>query len=592
MNRSLQLNIRRCNPWIGGLLMAGAALAGCAPKTNVSATGNAPAQYQHVFMSVNELWFNTSATAGPDDATWTRFPLNTPVTLDLAGSAGGTLQSITRGLGLGVGAYAQVRLIPVDATAPLLSSASNLGALYNSEADYLDSTGALHQVPLELQNPDKGIGIPTSIQVKGQSTNVFAATASSTSSGTPSAATSSSSSSTSNQPFTLAINLDGATDLVPFAYATATGMLLNPHITAYDASAVGAVQGTLNLAGLSGLAQAGNSTYVNIQVTAESLSADGARHVAINSAPVRSDGTFTLYPLTATSSSSASSSPASYDLVIHGPEIESIIVKGVTVKAGDPSATTPVNIGAITPAGATSFAVNLTNTSTVNPTTTSPLPAGALVGFYQTLPGNGEVPYLIEQQPIDPFSRIFESDKALSRGALRYGTFSSSGSDVTLSSSSPAEGASTYGVGASAPLFTDGALTTTVTAPAPGSSSIILTVPTLSVASGATPNTPVVTISQATPGTFNQGDLIISHDGAIVATAPLDSLLATGTIRSLTIPRLPGGGFSGVFASGLYYVSVRVWNSGNPSGTLKREIYPAALDLRTGSFVNYSLVIN
>jgi hypothetical protein len=221
------------------------------------------------------------------------------------------------------------------------------------------------------------------------------------------------------------------------------------------------------------------------------------------------------------------------------------------------------------------------------------VPAGALVGFYQTLPGNGEVPYLIEAQPIDPFSRTFESDKAIPRGAIHSGTFSSSGSNVTLSNNNPAEGASTYGVGASAPLFADSPLTTTVTAPSPGSSvTTVLTLPILSVASGATPNRPVVTISQATPGTYNQGDLIISHDGAIVATAPLDSLLATGTTRSLTIPGLPGGGASGQFPAGLYYVSVRVWNSAGPSRTLKREIYPAPLDVRNGTFAAYSLAIN
>ncbi len=80
------LNIRRWNPWIGCLLAVSAGLVGCAPKTDVSATGNVPAQYSHVYMSVQELWFNTSATAGPDDTTWTKLPLTTPATVDLATS--------------------------------------------------------------------------------------------------------------------------------------------------------------------------------------------------------------------------------------------------------------------------------------------------------------------------------------------------------------------------------------------------------------------------------------------------------------------------------------------------------------------------
>jgi hypothetical protein len=570
------LNIRRWNPWMGGLLaVVSAALVGCtASKTNVSATGNVPAQYQHVYMSVQAIWFNTSATAGPDDTTWAKFPLTTPVTVDLAAAVDGTLQSITTGLGLGIGTYNQVRLIPVDATATLLTSAHTLGATYNSEVDYLDSAGTAHQVPMELQNPDKGIGVATSVQVKGQATNVLSPSSSSSSTTTPT---------TTNTPFSLAINIDGAKDLVPFTYGSATGMLLNPHVSAYDSSAVGAVTGTLNISGLTGLAVAGNTTFVNIQVTAESLSADGTRHVAVNSAPVHSDGTFTVYPLATTSAS-----PTSYDMVIHGPGIQTIIVKSVAVNVAASSSTTPtpVSIGTLTPIAAISFAVNLTNTAAL-PAGTLALPAGARVGFYQTVPANGEVPYLIDEEPIDPFSRTFSSDEALASGAIQYGTFSS-GSTVTLASSNPAEGASTYRVAATAPLFADGVLTTTVAAATKN-----LTIPTLSVASGATSNTPTLTISQTTPGTFNQGDLIISHDGAIVATAILDTILSTGATRSLAISGLPGGGgTSGTFAPALYYVSVRVWNSGNPAGTLKREIYPVALDLRNGSLTSYSLAIN
>src|ERR1700730_4889659 len=173
------LNQSRWNPWIGCLLIATAGLVACAPKTDVSATGNVPAQYSHAFVSVKEIWFNTSATAGPDDTTWSKFPLTTPVTVDLAASLGGTLSSITTGLSVPIGTYTQVRLIPVDSSAALLSSASSLGALYNSEVDYTDSTGTLQQARLELQNPDKGIGVATSVQIKGDTTKVFSSTASS-----------------------------------------------------------------------------------------------------------------------------------------------------------------------------------------------------------------------------------------------------------------------------------------------------------------------------------------------------------------------------------------------------------------------------
>jgi len=142
-----------------------AALAGCGTRTDVSLTGNTPAQYSHVWVTVQEVWFNTDGTAGPEDGGWSKFSFSTPSTVDLVAENSGNLGSIASGLRVQVGTYSQVRLIPVDASAPLAASAQNAGALYNFEADYVDSQGITHQLPLELLNPDQGIGIPTSLKV-------------------------------------------------------------------------------------------------------------------------------------------------------------------------------------------------------------------------------------------------------------------------------------------------------------------------------------------------------------------------------------------------------------------------------------------
>src|SRR4029077_14300601 len=143
----------------------GGVLAACSTKTDVSLTGNTPARYSHVWVTVQEVWFNSSATAGPEDGGWAKFPLSTPSTVDLVAQNGGNLGSITSGLRIPAATYSQVRLIPVDASAALSASAQNAGALYNFEADYVDSKGVTQQVPLALLNPDKGIGIQTSIKV-------------------------------------------------------------------------------------------------------------------------------------------------------------------------------------------------------------------------------------------------------------------------------------------------------------------------------------------------------------------------------------------------------------------------------------------
>jgi len=278
----------------GSILVLCTAFAACTSTTNVSLSGNLPAQYTHMWLTVQGVWFNTSATATPDDTTWVKFPLTTPVTLDLVTGATGTLGQIATGLKLTAGTYAQVRVIPVDASATLTSSAQTAGALFNAEADYVDSAGTTHRVPLELPNPDKGIGIQTSITIP-------VGTSATTTSSTTTPSTSSTSSATT---VSTVVNVDGASDLAVFTYgSTLTGVLLSSHATGYDLSTVGSIQGTLSLTNLTGTTITNASGRMAIEVTAESLSSDGTRHIVVSSAQVQSDGTFTLYPLASSSSS-------------------------------------------------------------------------------------------------------------------------------------------------------------------------------------------------------------------------------------------------------------------------------------------------
>jgi hypothetical protein len=547
------------------------AVAGCSTRTDVSVTGNTPAQYSHVWITAQEVWFNTSALAGPDDGGWVKFPLSTPATVDLVTESGGNLGSLVTSLKLAPGTYSQVRLIPVDATAPRTSSAQTAGALYNTEADYVDSAGTTHQLPLELLNPDKGIGIPGTLKVPVG--NIGAARAAATTT-------------------TFAITFDGARDLTPFSYAAATtpnGILLSSHANAFDLSEVGGIQGQLTLTNLTGINTAAGLPA--IQVSAQSLSADGTRHVVVNRAPVHADGSFLLYPL-----ATSASSPADYDLVIHGPGIATIIIKSVQVtlaSSASASSTTAtaattnstisaVSVGTLIPRAASSYTVNVGTASGAG------LPAGAQVAFYQTLASAGEVPYVIEASPIDPFNQVLANAQALSTGTLDSGTYSTSATSVTLVSAAPAERAGGYLVAASAPSFTDGALTTTVSAPPTGTTTpVVVTVPALTLAPGATSGSISASITQATARKYDHGELLVTHDGALVATTPLDAALAQGAGATLTIEGLPTG-----TAAALYYVAVRAWNSRDASGTLQRQSYPTAIDLRSSATGALPLTIN
>src|SRR5580704_3301504 len=90
---------------LGTLGAAALLLGGCSARTEVSQSGNAPAQYSHVYITAQEVWFNTSATAGPDDSGWQRFPLTTPATVDIVADEDGTLGTIATNVNLLAGSY-------------------------------------------------------------------------------------------------------------------------------------------------------------------------------------------------------------------------------------------------------------------------------------------------------------------------------------------------------------------------------------------------------------------------------------------------------------------------------------------------------
>lgn len=604
----------------GGILLAlCAAVAGCSSRTNVSATGSTPPQYQHVFITAQEVWFNTSATATPEESSWVKFPLTTPVTVDLVTQSNGNLGQLISHLQVTPGTYSQIRLIPVDASAALTTSAQTLGAHFNAEADYVDSAGT-HQLALELPNPDKGIGIQASLTVPvgkvGATAGALGAIGTSNSNNsrmnglsgstntnnttnTSTSSSSTSSSTTTNVSF--AMSFDGSRDLAAFTFGSPgnplSGVLLSAHPAAYDLATAGAISGTLTLTSLTTTPITNGSDRLNIEASAETLSADGTRHIVVANAPVSTDGTFVLYPLP-----SNSSTPTVYDVVIHGPAIATMIIKSVPVATTPPTttssnttvgttatitATTPVSIGTFIPrAATTSFPVNVT------PTASATLPGGATVSFYQTLPASGEVPYVIEEAALDPFNFKLASDASLSADTIDSGTYTTSRATITLTSSTPTEGAGKYRVAATAPLFSDGAISfnTIVAGPTAGTTTVeTVTVPTLTVASGASAASITASIAQARARKYDKGELIVTHDGAVIGTAALDAALAgSGTV---TVTGLPGGGSGSSFGSALYYLSVRVWNSSDPAGTLSRQWYSSPVDLRSGSATGVALTI-
>jgi len=600
---------RRIAPLAASLSAVAALLAGCSTRTNVAATGDSPALYTHVYVTAQAVWFNSSATAGPDDAGWVKFTPTTPVTVDLVADSGGNFANLATDLKLTPGSYSQLRFIPVDASTPLTVSAQTLGALYNMEADFVDSAGVTHQLPLELLNPDKGLGIQANLSVPiGNIGAAFGAVSSpatttplsGTTTGTTLSTTTSTTTGTTGTTTTtseFALTFDGVRDLTAFTYGGASGVLLSSHVSAYDLSQSGGIQGQLTLTNLPVLTSPNGTP--GLEVSAQILSADGTRHVVVARAPVASDGSFTLYPLAANSSNNTS-----YDLVIHGPGIATIVIKDILIPAtgtqgvsttgtGTTGTTTNPDTSPITPANLVSVGTLLpraagTYTASIATAAGAPLPAGAEVAFYQTLPSAGEVPYVIEAAPIDPFNQVLANAQSLSTGTVDSGTYVSTGATITVVSAAPAEGAGTYQVAASAPLYADGLLGTTVAAPTTAGVTTAgpVQVATLALAAGNSAASVAASVQPSSAGKYDHGELMLSQNGQLIASAPIDAALTAGG-GTVQLAGVPGG-----TPASVYYVSVRAWNSSDPSGTLTRQWYPDAIDLRSASSANVQVSIN
>lgn len=512
----------------------------CTNRASFSLTANVSAQYSNVWITVDEIWLNTRQDAGPEDAGWVKFTLGAPETFDLVALTNGTMVNIASGLKIPSGTYTQLRLFLADAADSLTSSAQQQGLRFNNEVDSFNSAGTTLQLPLRLANSARGVGVVMDFTATTSGTAIFKTTS-------PSSDSLSSSSSA-------VIDFDAARDLTLFSFSDKMGYFLNPHLAVIDRAHVGTIQSQIDV---SAIAADPNTGRRDIQVSAETISDDGSRHVIVKSAPLRADGSFSLYPI-----SMASGDPSQYDLVFHGPAVRTVIVKSVPIAGGDPASAADVTLTGLALSAASSFDVNLSTNQPVGL-------RGARVGFYQTPAGSDDVPYLIEERPVDPFSGLFDTDQVLSADDLATTTFVQ-GQPVTVNAAAPKEGASTYTVAALAAPFADGPLDQTVNA-----SNTLFVVSEPTVPQTASVNGMGFTFTVATPARFDRGQLIVTHNGTIVSAVSLDQVLAQPqNPPSLSLNGLPAT---------LYYAEAWVWNSNDPTATIEAQPHTAGIDLHSGS---------
>jgi uncharacterized protein DUF4382 len=531
------------------------ACAGCSVQTDVAATGATSSSVSHLYLTVQAVELHGSATATAGDPGWATATLASPQLIDLAQSNSGSLQSLIKSLSLPAGTYQQLQVVLADASAPLTTAAQSAGLSANAVVQYVDASGASRTLNVELPSPSSALLIPVSLTLKSSSPSSFFGGAANTPGATAAGGSTAA-------PSTIAIDIAALRTFLPPATTGDPGALLTPGLAAYDTSTVGGIHGSVDL---SALASGSTTGYQGLVATAELVAADGTRYVAVKSAPIQASGSFDLYPLTA-----ATSGTTSYDLVIHGPGVQTVVVTAVPVSAG---ASTPTAVGRVALFPATFFAVN-TPTSGILTT------GGSQVDFYQTLPG-GTIPHLIEFAVLSPYTQRFPVDIQLSTAPIAYGVYSTSG--ISLSTAAPGEGAGTYQVTSEAPLRAPSAFGERVSAPG-STATVVVPPPVLGLPSGVTAGTLAGTLTIGTPSRYDSVFVLVSRGGQLVDAIDLSaSLGAFGSSVSFSDANIPAG-----TATAVYDVAVRAWNSANPTATLVRATATAA-DLRQGSDTSVTL---
>jgi hypothetical protein len=529
-----------------------------AAALSVTLTGGASPGIDHLWVTVTGVAMHADATKvyGDGDPGWVIETLATPVTVDLADpSLQGHTVSLVKTSVTALGNYAQLRLLVAssDPAAALQPSASAKGLTWNDQVQYTDGTGP-HAVPLELPDPQAGL----------RTTTPFALSADTT---TP-----------------VAIEWNARASLVRRASASgADRFTVRDELQAYnqqlltalgdgslqiDGSVFDSISGQLDASRFcSGTSHAG--CIHDVVASATTLSADGLYHEEVRSVNVAADGSFVLYPLPAQT--------AAFDVVIHGGNMQTMVVRGVFV---DPTGLlqpfpTALSVAAspIVPVlDTTERAVTVANALT---------PAASRVFFGQTIAGSGgstaaDVPYVIASDAADPLTGQVLHPVTVPGGPLHDATFDPSvdgkGTPPAFTTVAPVEGAGGYSVwtrgtpadGTSA-LTTLAAGATTVSAPA---------APRLS---GFGDGTLTVTLSGTPSNAADHAELIVSDDGGTVSVTDVSGLVAAhGGQVAVT---LPSGSNPASPAAAVYGVALRTWVGASEASTTRwaRATAPTSL---------------
>jgi len=474
---------------------------------------------------VKDVWFHTSTAAGPDDPAWLKYPLATPVTVDLIALGNGNIsQAFWNGIQLPVGTYQQIRLFLV----PTFNANPPTGHSYFNEVVIGSNTR-----PLRIADADHGIRLVGTFPV------------------------------VNGAPLNLAIDFDAGNDVIDlnngFEY------ILKPRLAYFDLDNAGAIVGQIST----------GTTFTTVPrfvIKAEKLSGDGTYHVTHRYTVPDATGKFILYPV------SVATATTTCDVLIRGIGYQTTIVKGVPVTRGTTPTSSPTSLPTITLTPGIDYASSGTITS----------PTGAWVNFYQTLPMSGEVPYEIRFTDFHPITGKF-SAFMLSNSKLLWGLYSSTTITLNAVNPAEGRGSYQAVAAADGDLYVASGFTGTTNpnitsfSPTVTFGNLAVEPPyTRNTVAG------VISMSSTTKmdNAMDTGFVFAAHGGLFIdaistsrGDLPLSDVSTGGTY---TISNLPGGTTLNPLPSAFFGVDAEFWSS-TTSTHEAIAIPPVVVDLRSGS---------
>jgi hypothetical protein len=538
------------------------------PVLSLSLAGGASPGIDHLWVTVTGLAMHADASKvfGDGDSGWVSVSLAAPVTVDLAGAAlsQGQAQSLIKQSVSATGSFAQLRLLiaPSDPAFSLRASASAAGLSYNDQVQYTDA-GGVHVVPLEVADPQAGIRVLSPFSLSSDTT-------------TP-----------------LSIEWNAHSSLVRRASPTGVDRFtLRDELVLYNQQLLTALgDGNLQIGGsvfdaISGqldttqfcTGASHTGCIHDVVASATSLSADTRFHQEVRSVNVSASGSFVLYPLP---------TQTLYDVVIHGGNMQTIVVRGVFVDPTGVLKPFPTALSSTT----TPIVPALDTTEHAVAVSNALVPGSSRVCFGQTIAGSGgsiaDLPYVIACDAADPATGLLLHSVTLPGGPLHDALFNAAtqglGTPPTFTTVTQKEGLGAWSVWTQGTLADATSSLTTLAASAPG-----VVAPAPVRIAGFVDGSLTLTLSGSSTNGADAAEAVITNGGGTVAVVDVSGLLAHGGSAPVT---LATGSVSTAPAAAVYGVAVHTWKTGDEiaSSRWSRAIAPVDLSAATTAAVTLTL---